>query len=567
MTGSQPGRPATPSQPATPAMPSLPSEIGGAMTRLTTAADAAERLGLPAAAARAVVAEATERMGFPADVYVLALVGGTGVGKSSLLNVLAGSMVSPASVMRPTTAAPVAWVPAGARGDLDGLLAWLDVQEVHEHVRTELASVAIIDLPDMDSIAVAHRERVDVLLPKVDAVAWVTDPEKYHDAVLVDEFLRVWLPRLDRQAIVLNKVDRLDPEDRERIRRDIEADLARGGLQRDGAVVPVLATSTREGDAAMRELVDWLTDGADAKRTVWARLIASMSNAGAHLAQTAGIDPRGGRPAPFLDDRARSAAVDAVTAAVLAAVDLPGLERQAVAATRAQARRRGTGPIGVVTSLLYRLSGRAARVADPDAYLVRWRDRGPLAPAAEALRAAIAEPLRVAAPAVRPALAAAADPGPLQASLGAAVDRAVVRQDRTVPQHRLWSLIGSLQTVASAAIAVSVAWVVVWILARPPVDSLVLPILGPVPMPLVAVFVSLAVGYLLARLLGLHAGWVGRRWAGRLRREIAEAVEREIGAHGLEALDDLEAARTTLWESTAGTQPSAPLTSATTNPR
>jgi hypothetical protein len=54
--------------------------------------------------------------------------------------------------------------------------------------------VAILDLPDMDSVVGSHRERVETLLPLVDAVAWVTDLEKYHDAILHDGFLRTWIP-------------------------------------------------------------------------------------------------------------------------------------------------------------------------------------------------------------------------------------------------------------------------------------------------------------------------------------------------------------------------------------
>ena len=43
------------------------------------------------------------------DAYVLALVGGTGVGKSSIVNALAGETVTPAGVRRPTTSRAVAW--------------------------------------------------------------------------------------------------------------------------------------------------------------------------------------------------------------------------------------------------------------------------------------------------------------------------------------------------------------------------------------------------------------------------------------------------------------------------
>ena len=67
------------------------------------------------------------------------------------------------------------------------LLEWLEVQETREHAPTGLGPVAILDLPDMDSVASEHRARVEALLPLVDAVAWVADPEKYADAVLHDE--------------------------------------------------------------------------------------------------------------------------------------------------------------------------------------------------------------------------------------------------------------------------------------------------------------------------------------------------------------------------------------------
>jgi hypothetical protein len=178
-------------------------------------------------------------MGFPGDAYVLAFVGGTGVGKSSLLNALAGETVSPASVRRPTTSVPVAWVPAAERTALEPLLEWLGVDEVREHGATDLGPVAILDLPDMDSVASEHRARVEAILPRVDAVAWVTDPEKYHDAALHDDFLRAWVGRLARQVVIVNKADRLGPDDGRRIRRDLEIDLsparsAIGGSTVDG---------------------------------------------------------------------------------------------------------------------------------------------------------------------------------------------------------------------------------------------------------------------------------------------------------------------------------------------
>ena len=126
----------------------------------------------------------------------------------------------------------------------------------------------------------------------------------------------------------------------------------------------------------------WLADGAAAKAVVRARVAAtvveSATGPGARRRHRPGRDV-----APFLADKARTAAIDDATAAVLRAIDLPGLERQAVAATRARARAKGTGPMGRLTSLIYRASGRDTKVADPTGHLLRWRERAPLSPAVE----------------------------------------------------------------------------------------------------------------------------------------------------------------------------------------
>jgi len=140
------------------------------LAALLRAIEAADVLGLPTNVARDVHADGAQRLGYPSDAYVLALVGGTGVGKSSLLNALAGAPVSPASPRRPTTSEPVAWVPGAEREALGSLLDWLGVSEVREHRADGLGSIAILDLPDMDSVVGAHRERVEALLPLVDAV-------------------------------------------------------------------------------------------------------------------------------------------------------------------------------------------------------------------------------------------------------------------------------------------------------------------------------------------------------------------------------------------------------------
>jgi 50S ribosome-binding GTPase len=560
-----PGRDQIPTLPGW-AAPSIQDRgIGPCIRRLEDAITAAATLGVPTGDAEGVRGEVGARLGFPADAYVLAFVGGTGVGKSSLLNALAGTPVSDASARRPTTARPVAWVPRSSRSELAGLLGWLGVaeEEVRDHDEGGPGDVAILDLPDLDSIEREHRERVEAILPRVDAVVWVTDPEKYHDAILHDEFLARWLPRLDRQVVVLNKTDRLSADDAERVQRDLERDLARmaGGGGR-GPRVRVLLASARpsasghdrgsgEGHLGIEQVREWLAGAVEAKRVVRARLVTTIAAAVSALAQAAGIDPTM-RAKPFVDGAARREAIDRVAAELLRVIDLPAAERQAVAATRARARARGAGPLGAITSRIYRWSGRQARVADPAAFLARWRERGSLAPALELLRTAVSAPLKDTPPATRATLATSVEPVALAADLGRSIDRAIAARASAVPSSRVWTLIGLLQTFAMLALVFAGVWVALWVFVKFPVDSVAVPVLGQLPIPFLALVAALLAGYLIARLLGIHAGWVGRRWARRLANEVRAGVAREAETSAFAGLDRLETARRALWTSARG---------------
>jgi hypothetical protein len=529
--------------------------IGACLRRLDEAITAAVVLGVPIDEARAVAGQVAGRLGFPAETYVLALAGGTGVGKSSLLNALAGSPVSDASVRRPTTAKPLAWVPRSSRPDLGGLLGWLGIsdREVRDHAEEALGNVAILDLPDLDSIEEEHRQRVEAILPRVDAVVWVTDPEKYHDAILHDDFLAAWLPRLERQVVVLNKTDRLSTDDATRVRRDLERDLASlaGGSAR-GFRVPVLLTSARASDSGgIDQVREWLAGAVEAKRVVRTHLVTSIAAAVTALASTAGVDATA-RARPFLDGASRRATSDRVTDEVLRVVDLPAAERQAVAATRARARARGAGPLAGVTSRIYRWSGRQARAADPGAFLARWRERGSLAPALEVLRSAVEAPLREAPPVVRATLATSMEPRSVGTNLARAVDRAISARGADVPTSRLWTVIGLLQTLATLALIFAGVWVVLWVLIKFPVDSVSVPILGQLPIPFIVLVAALLAGYLIARMLGAHAGWLGRRWARVLAQDVRERVGREVETSAMAGLDRLEGARRGLWNAARG---------------
>ena len=254
---------------------------------------------------------------------------------------------------------------------------------------------------------------------------------------------------------------------------------------------------------------------------------------------------------PLLDEAARDAAIRSATEAVFRVVDLAGLDRQAVAATQAAARSRGTGPLGRVTSFIYRASGRQTAVADPTRFLLGWRDRGGgVGSAVESIRDAISAPIRDAPPALRSAVAASLDTFPDSGrSRARARSRDRKRGLARATDESLWPVIGLLQTLATVGIALSTAWVVLWVLVRPVTGSVELPLLGPVPSPFVALAGFLLAGYLLARLLGAHARWLGSRWGVRVRDRVAHAIDLEVRQRAFRQLDALEGARRRLAES------------------
>jgi energy-coupling factor transporter ATP-binding protein EcfA2 len=518
-----------------------------AVEALRAGIEAARTLELDVGGAEGVLAEATERLGLAPDAYVVAFVGGTGVGKSTLLNALAGEEVSPAGPRRPTTSRPVAWMPASPPTPLDPLLDRLGVGNVVTHAGPELGNVVALDLPDIDSLERSHRAAVEAVLPKVDVVAWVTDPEKYADAVLHDDFVRDWLCRLDRQIFVIAKADRLDVDGVRKVTVDLGRLLAREVQGSNRPRPPIIPVRALDGAAGVAELRRWLDEAVDAKAVIAGRVVSGTRAALEDLAVAAGVGAGTVEVAPLVTASARAAAIDGATEEVLLVVDLAGTERQAIAATRSRARRRGTGPIGLLTTAAYRLLGRRQRDADPTAYLRSWRNRGGLTRAADIVRRTIVEALGGVPPALRKPFAAATEAGHLEGRLGTELDRVIARQPQLeAPSSRFWPLVGLLQTMNTLLLVFAAAWVVVWILARPAVASFDVPVLGPIPAPLALLAAGLAIGYVLARILSLHAGWLGRRWARRVTGDVRDAVGRAIRDDAFAPIDRLEVARAAL---------------------
>ncbi len=137
----------------------------------------------------------------------IGLLGGTGVGKSTLMNALAGAEIASASHRRPHTDRVLIYSheEAGVLPSLPGEdLPWTLVPHRSDLIR----QILLCDLPDFDSLLGEHRERVIEFLEHLDLLVWVTSPEKYGDGRFYEFLSQV--PKAERNFIfVLNKTDLL----------------------------------------------------------------------------------------------------------------------------------------------------------------------------------------------------------------------------------------------------------------------------------------------------------------------------------------------------------------------
>ena len=177
-------------------------------------------------------------------LLVVGVIGGTGTGKSTLVNALAGHDVTPASdVARPTTINPV----VVAAHDVD--LSWLPVDAMQARiVRSSAAAVAnivLVDCPDPDtqteprhgdgqpthsparpSDTNHNRDLLEAVLPACDVLLLVSTAQKYRSWIVARE-VATFAP--GRPLIFVQTHASRDP--------DIRADWRRE-LQSQGFVVP-----------------------------------------------------------------------------------------------------------------------------------------------------------------------------------------------------------------------------------------------------------------------------------------------------------------------------------------
>lgn len=509
------------------------------MTSLTDRVDAlaeAVRLGgdvLPddlQAAAAEVVDRAGDRLRLP-DHTVVALAGPTGSGKSSLLNALAGADVAEVAATRPTTSEALALVRAEGAAPL---LDWLGVRRRHHLGGGE--GLVVLDLPDHDSVVTDHRLEAERLVGLVDLLVWVVDPQKYADAAVHERYLRRLAAHRDVLLLVLNQVDRLSPEERRVLHRDLDHLLAEDGL----AGVRVIEVSARTGEGVDR-LLAALDEAARAREAAQARLAADLAVLGGRVVEACGSAARGG-PGP----------VEPLVTALAEAAGVPVVVEAVQAATVRRARQATGWPPTRWLSRFRPDPLRRLHLGHEEAGRTSLPRPGPaeVARARGAVRAYV-DGATAGAPEewVLEARRRADPPtehGP--EGLMAALDTAVAATPLPDRAPRWWRAVGVVQWALLAVAVAGAAWLGVLAAAGYlRIDLPEAPTWGSVPVPTVALAGGLLAGAALALVArGLaHVG--GRRRAAvaraRLRAGIAQVAERRVTGPVAEVLARLVAAR------------------------
>ena len=112
---------------------------------------------------------------------VAAFFGGTGVGKSSLLNRLAGQAVARTGVERPTSREVSLYLHESVRINHLSSHFPLDQVRIARHPDSESRQILWVDMPDIDSVEAHNRELVLSWLPQIDVLIYVVSPERYRD--------------------------------------------------------------------------------------------------------------------------------------------------------------------------------------------------------------------------------------------------------------------------------------------------------------------------------------------------------------------------------------------------
>lgn len=493
--------------------------LGDQIAALTRAIDLADgRLpDAPVTAARQALEKIGARAGLAADRTVVALLGATGSGKSSLFNALVGEPLARTAATRPTTRRPF----AASWGDgAVELLDWLGVPE--RTVRPDDGSgLILLDLPDIDSTEAAHREIAHRMSEAVDVLVWVLDPQKYADAVVHHDYLRPMAAHAEVTMVVLNQVDRVSPAETAAIVRDLHRLLAADGLF--DVEVRAVSARTGEGVADLRARVQAI---AVSKKARIARARADLLQAAQLLALAAdgaaGGQVNAQQQTRLLEAAYRAAGIPAVAAAVRGSHIRHGRAHVGWPMVRWVARFR--------PDPLRRLHLGGAT----DPALARTSLPGPT-PVQEAAVRASAHVVVAGATAQLPDMWRSAILQEVEGRIPAvvaALDTAVAGVDY---EHgrRWWRAVGFLQILLVVAAVVGAVWLGgLYLLDYLQIPLPTTPLLWEVPWPSALIVGGLGLGVILAGVamvfVRLGATRRARRVAGRLRAAVARTIEAQL---------------------------------------
>ena len=476
---------------------------------------------------------------------VVALAGATGSGKSSLFNQLIGTDVARIGVRRPTTETPTAAV--WGSDPATPLLDWLKVGTRHLVDETpsgaglELDGLVLLDLPDFDSLEETHRLEVDRLLDLVDVFIWVTDPQKYADAVLHEDYVARLSAHDAVTIVVLNQADQLTLE----MVAACHKDLLRL-LDADGVIDPeVIITSASNGSGIvdLRHRISEIV----ATRNAAVRRLDSDLRSIAKVLRAGVADSE-----PSLDDQSDARLVDALERAAGIPVILDAVERDYQRASRSRAGWPLTRWLkGLRSSPLKLLrlnqgaSVRSRGISESDVRLVLGRSSLP--PATPAARSAVALATRelgdlagqgLPQPWADAVTDAAAPP---RDDLADALDQAVFGTSLRARNPLWWNVFGILQWVFVLAATVGLIWLAVLALLNALQLHVDAPGVGRLAYPLLLAAGGLLAGLLLS-LVARAIGRVGGRRrkavvASRLREAVSQVARDRLVAPVQEVLD------------------------------
>lgn len=475
-----------------------------------------------------VIERASARRALSGDHTVVGFFGATGSGKSSLFNAVVGEDLARVHVRRPTTSEPLAavWNPVGS----EPLLDWLQVTD-RRQPRAPFAgdptlSLILLDLPDFDSVELAHREIAERLAGQVDVLVWVVDPQKYADAVIHADFIRPFSTHAAVTGVVLNQIDLLQPGELPSVTASLDELLKRDGLSK----VRILPASARTGE------------GIDDVRRVIAQFAKKRAAQSSRLeADLAAVARRVAPELASADERVRGQKQrtnDLVRQLSAAA----GVEDVARAVGRSYAKRAGETTGWPLTAWLLRLrpdplrrlhlltsTKRAERRDGRDADLHRTA----LPPLSASQKAQAGRAVRDYADALAQGM-----PDGWHASLRrraneaidtlpTELDRAIARTDLGARGSWWWALIAIVQWIALLAALAGVGWyLAAWLLPTWgfPAPEITLVEGWPVPALLIAA------GILLGILLGLASAAIGAGVGASRRARARRRLHREIEA-------------------------------------